>query len=58
MISPIKYGDNELSRLSGIGSSGEFVFKDVIRESTKSCVGSIKHDKLFRLDVKLGLSRT
>ena len=27
----IKYGDNERSRLSGIGSSGELVFKDVIR---------------------------
>ena len=38
VISPIKYGDNEQSRLSGIGSSGELVFKDVNRESTKSCV--------------------
>ena len=45
MISPIKYGDNERSRLSGIGSSGELVFKDIIRESTKSCVGSVKHDQ-------------
>ena len=45
VISPIQYGDNERSRLSGIGSSGEFVFRDVIRESTKSCVGSIKHDQ-------------
>ena len=32
VISPIKDGDNERSRLSGIGSSGEFVFKDEIRE--------------------------
>ena len=45
VISPIKYGDNERSRLSGIGSSGELVFKDVIREITKSCVGSAKHDQ-------------
>ena len=41
----MKDGDNERSRLSGIGSSREFVFKDVIRESTKSCVGSVKHDQ-------------
>ena len=45
VISPIKNGDNERSRLSGIGSSGELVFKYVIRESTMSCVGSIKHDQ-------------
>ena len=45
VISPIKDGDNERSRLSGIGSSGEFVFKDVIRKSTKSCVGSVKYDQ-------------
>ena len=32
VISPIKDGDNERSRLSGIGSSGKFVFKDVIIE--------------------------
>ena len=38
VISPITYGDNERSRLSGLVPSGEFVFKDVIRESTKSCV--------------------
>ena len=44
VISPIQDGDNERSRLSDIGSSGEFVFNDVIRESTKSCVGSLKHD--------------
>ena len=43
VISPIKDGDNERSRLSGIGSSGELFFKDVIKESTKSCVGSVKH---------------
>ena len=58
VISPIKYGDNERSRFSGIGSSGELVFKDVIRDSIKACVGSVKHDKIFRLDVKFGLSRT
>ena len=42
-----KYGDNERSRLSGIGSSGELVSKDVTREreSTTSCVGSVKHDQ-------------
>ena len=45
VIIPIKYGDNERSRLSGIGSSGELVFKDVIRESTQSYVGSVKHDQ-------------
>ena len=28
VISPIKYGDNERSRLSGIGVSGELVFKE------------------------------
>ena len=44
VISPIKDGDNELSILSGIGSSGELVIKDVIRESTESCVESVKHD--------------
>ena len=27
VISPIKYGDNERSRLSGIGSSGELFLK-------------------------------
>ena len=43
--SPIKDGHNERSRLSGIGSSGEFVFKDFIRESTKSCEGSVKNDQ-------------
>ena len=47
VISPIKYGDNERSRLSGIGLSGELVFKDVIRESTMACMGSVKHDKVF-----------
>ena len=41
----IKYDDNERSRLSGIGSSVEFVFKDVIRGSTTSCVGIVKHDQ-------------
>ena len=45
VISPIKYGDNERGRLSGIGSSGEFVFKDVIRENIKSCVISVKYDQ-------------
>ena len=45
VISPIKYGDNEHSRLSGIGSSRELVFKDVIRESIKSCVVSVKYDQ-------------
>ena len=45
VISPIQYGDNERSRLSGIGSSGKLVCKDVIRESTKSCVGSIQYDQ-------------
>ena len=58
VISPIKDGDNERSRLSRIGSSEEFFFRDVIKESTKSCVGSVKHDNWFRLDVKLRLSRT
>ena len=38
VISPIKDGDNERSRLSGIGSSGELVFKDVIRERVQSHV--------------------
>ena len=42
VINPIQYGDNERSRLSGIGSSGELFFKDVIRESIKLCVGSVK----------------
>ena len=42
VINPIQYGDNERSRLSGIGSSGELVFKDVTRESIKLCVGSVK----------------
>ena len=45
VTSPIKYGDNKRNRLSGIGSSGELIFKDVIRESTMSCVGSEKHDQ-------------
>ena len=45
VISLIKYVDNERSRLSGIGSSGELICKDVIRESTKSCVGRVKHDQ-------------
>ena len=45
VISPLQYGDNERSRLSGIGSSGELVCKDVAREITKSCVGSVKHDQ-------------
>ena len=45
VISPIKYGDNERSRLSRIGSSGELVFKDVIRKSTISCVWREKHDQ-------------
>ena len=45
VISPITYYDNERSRMSRIGSSGELVFKDVIRESTQSCVGSVKHDQ-------------
>ena len=57
VISPRKYGDNERSILIRIGSSEELVFKDFIRESTMSCVGSVKHDQLFRLDVKLRLSR-
>ena len=39
-ISPIKYGDNERSRLSGIGD-----FKDVIKESAMSCVGSETHEQ-------------
>ena len=43
VISPIKDGDNERSRLSGIGSSGKFVFKDVIRESTYN-VMCVKHN--------------
>ena len=38
-ISPMQNGDNERSRLSGIGTSGKLVFTDVIREITKSCVG-------------------
>ena len=38
VISPIKYGDNERSIFSGIGSSGEFVFKDFIRERVQSHV--------------------
>ena len=42
VINPIQYGDNERSRLSGIGSSGELVFNYVIRESIKLCVGSVK----------------
>ena len=42
VISPIKYGDNEQSRLNGIGSSGELDVLDFIRYSrssrpTKSC---------------------
>ena len=45
VISLIKYGDNGRSKLSGIGSSGKLVFKDVIRKSTKSCVGSVKYDQ-------------
>ena len=40
VISPIKDGDNERSRLSGIGSNGELVTKDIIRESTKSNVAA------------------
>ena len=40
VINIIKYGDNERSRLNGIGSCGELVFKDVSRDSTISCVGS------------------
>ena len=44
VISPIQDGDNERSRLSGIPLSGEWIFKDVIRESTISCVGSVKYD--------------
>ena len=43
VISPIKYGDNERCILSGIGSSGELVFKDVI--SIVSCEASEKHDQ-------------
>ena len=45
VISAIKDGDNERSRLSGIGSSGELVFKDVISESTNSSMGSVKNDQ-------------
>ena len=45
VIIPIKYGDYERSRLGGIGSIGELVFKDIIRESTKSYVGNVKHDQ-------------
>ena len=45
VIIPIKYGDNEQSRLGEIGLSGEIVFKDVIGESTKSCVVSVYHDQ-------------
>ena len=43
-ISPIKYGDNKRSRLSGIGSK-VLVFKDVIKECTMSYVGSEKHEQ-------------
>ena len=57
--SPIKGGDNERSRLSGIGSSGELVFKYVIRESTKSCVESVKHEiELCRVDVRKYIDNT
>ena len=45
VISSIKYSDNERIRLSGIGPSGKLIFKDVIRESTTSCVVSVKHDQ-------------
>ena len=41
VISPIQDGDNELSRLSGIRSSGEFEFKDVIRERVQSHVWDV-----------------
>ena len=44
VISPIKYGDNEQIRLSGIRSSREMILKDIIRDSTMSCVGSEKHN--------------
>ena len=42
-----KNSGNERSRLGGIGSSGEFIFKDFIRVSTMSCVGNEKHDHWF-----------
>ena len=44
-ISPIKYGDNVRSRLSGIGLRGELVFRDFIKESAMSCVGSETHEQ-------------
>ena len=40
-ISPIKYGDNERSRLNVIKGG----FKDVIKESAMSCVGSETHEQ-------------
>ena len=53
-ISPITYGVNERSRLSGIGLRGNFnsngncktmVFKDVIKESAMACVGSETYEQ-------------
>ena len=38
VISPIKYGDNERIRLSGIGSSGELVFIRMSSERVQSRV--------------------
>ena len=43
VISPIKYGDNERSRLSGIGSSGVLICKDVTRDNTMSRVRGETH---------------
>ena len=37
VISPINDGDNERSKLSGILSSEELVFKDFIREYNIMC---------------------